>query len=461
MGIGKSKAVGNISERGGMIVMHKKMLPWLVTFSLAAGMSLQAVGEEAAEIDVSMMDASLDAGGDDGGSSAEEQQLQEEAQLVQEMEAVEREAEEQVKELEVIDEVLNDETMLEEEELISEKTLESESEIKVSSQVVYHDLVQTETQTLAAGAGGAATVSDGGLGELYIAVHGYPVGDLSKNEKKIYQFLRNKLGLNKAAASGVLANMYFESSFSTVAIGDGGTSLGLCQWHAGRCRSLMGWCNAHSMDYRSLDGQLNYLKYELENGYYNVLGYLYGVPDTADGAYHAGYYFCMYFESPDSVQTRSDARGTYAKSTYYPSDLDKYLVSTDGSAVTNTGASSGSSAAGKTGTQTTPVQEEKTVSKIKASDGSVISISTKTSVVGEDVPADSVADSGVTKPTGSALTETGTGTAGGSETAVGTGTAGGPETAAEQGLQAARRRKPRQKQKPKHAKPEGISGSNE
>ena len=235
MGIGKSKAVGNISERGGMIVMHKKMLPWLVTFSLAAGMSLQAVGEEAAEIDVSMMDASLDAGGDDGGSSAEEQQLQEEAQLVQEMEAVEREAEEQVKELEVIDEVLNDETMLEEEELISEKTLESESEIKVSSQVVYHDLVQTETQTLAAGAGGAATVSDGGLGELYIAVHGYPVGDLSKNEKKIYQFLRNRLGLNKAAASGVLANMYFESSFSTVAIGDGGTSLGLCQWHAGRC----------------------------------------------------------------------------------------------------------------------------------------------------------------------------------------------------------------------------------
>ena len=45
--------------------------------------------------------------------------------------------------------------------------------------------------------------------------------------------------------------------------------------------------------------------------------------------YRAGYYFCMYFESPDSVRVRSDARGTYAKVTYYPSDLDKYLEDDD------------------------------------------------------------------------------------------------------------------------------------
>ena len=423
MGIGKIGTFGSISERGGKFDMHRKLVPWLMTLSLAAGMGLQASGEE---IDASMMDVSLDAGavsedpgaasvndvsvseevvytqeqsGTGGGDSAAalEQQKKEDEELAKELEAAEREAEEQIKELDEINDVLNEEIMLGDEETVSERTLESENVVQES--VVYHEIVQTETQTLAAGSGSAATVSDGGLGELYIAVHGYPVGDLSKNEKRIYQYLRNDLGLHKAAASGVLANMYFESSFSTVAIGDGGTSLGLCQWHAGRCRSLMGWCKAHGMDYRSLDGQLNYLKYELENGYNNVLSYLNGVPDNAEGAYHAGYYFCMYFESPDSVQTRSDARGTYAKSTYFPSDLDKYLGSKGGS----------TTATVQTEKATEPV--EKVVSKVKASDGSVISISTHTSVVsGESVPDTLVSDdntAAVVAEKPETLTETG------------------------------------------------------
>ena len=35
---------------------------------------------------------------------------------------------------------------------------------------------------------------------------------------------------------------------------------------------MMGWCNAHDVDYRSLDGQLAYLKYELENAYAGTSG---------------------------------------------------------------------------------------------------------------------------------------------------------------------------------------------
>ncbi len=226
-------------------------------------------------------------------------------------------------------ETLPEETLLEDEEFDPNKDEDEEVDedsIQGGSAktVREHDETETEEGTTRGG-----NVADGGAGELYIAVHGYPVGDLTKNERTIYRFLRQELGLSKAAASGVLSNMYFESNFSSIAIGDGGTSLGLCQWHLGRCRSLMGWCEAHDLDYRSVEGQLEYLKYELENAYSGVLGYLYGVPDNAEGAYRAGYYFCMYFESPDSVRVRSDARGTYAKVTYYPSDLDKYLDETE------------------------------------------------------------------------------------------------------------------------------------
>ena len=173
----------------------------------------------------------------------------------------------------------------------------------------------------------SSVVSDAGLGELYLAVSGYPVSSLSENESAVYRFLRNDLGLNKAAAAGVLANIYCESNFSTIAIGDGGTSLGLCQWHAQRCRSLMGWCESAGYDYRSTEGQLHYLAAELRGGYAGVLSYLSSVPDTEEGAYQAGHYFCMYFENPDSVATRSDARGKIASNTYFAADLDRLLNS--------------------------------------------------------------------------------------------------------------------------------------
>ena len=169
----------------------------------------------------------------------------------------------------------------------------------------------------------------GGLGELYLAVSGYPVNSLSQNEADTYRFLRNELKLNKAAAAGVLANIYCESIFSSVAIGDGGTSLGLCQWHAERCRSLINWCGGQDYDYRSVEGQLHYLSAELRGGYSGVLDQLLSVPDTAEGAYQAGYYFCMHFEMPDNTATRSDARGQIAARTYFPADLDRYLAKSE------------------------------------------------------------------------------------------------------------------------------------
>lgn len=164
------------------------------------------------------------------------------------------------------------------------------------------------------------TVTD--WGETLFDFQAYPVGDLSENQAKIYRFLREELGLNKAAASGVLANIESESNFSPVALGDGGTSYGLCQWHAGRFSNLVNWCRENGYDYHLLEGQLAYLKQELEGGYRGVLEYLRQVPDTARGAYQAGYYWCMYYEIPSDTVNRSIYRGKAAMERYFPADLD-------------------------------------------------------------------------------------------------------------------------------------------
>ena len=165
-------------------------------------------------------------------------------------------------------------------------------------------------------------MNDAGLCEMEFADSGFTVSGLSRNEQTVYQFLRDELGLNKAAASGIMANIYCESGFSTVAIGNNSTSIGLCQWQDARCRQLTSWCFENGYDYRSLEGQLEYLRQEFENGYSGVYQYVMNVEDTPEGAYRAGYYFCMYYENPTSVSTRSDARGLLAKNSYYSADLD-------------------------------------------------------------------------------------------------------------------------------------------
>lgn len=133
------------------------------------------------------------------------------------------------------------------------------------------------------------------------------------NEKKVFDYCVNELGLNKAAACGILANMYCESGFRTNALGDGGTSVGVCQWHNGRWTSL----RAYTSDWQTLEGQLSYMKWELEHGYGATLNALRAVSDDAQGAYDAGYFWCMHYEMPDSAHTRGITRGYLAKNVYW------------------------------------------------------------------------------------------------------------------------------------------------
>lgn len=122
--------------------------------------------------------------------------------------------------------------------------------------------------------------------------HGADLG----TERSVFEFLTTELGLNSAAACGVLANIEAESNFILTSYGDGGTSYGLCQWHDGRFDALQSFCLLQGYDYWSLEGQLNYLAYELRTRYQSTYAALRRVANTSDGAYEAGYAWCVNFE---------------------------------------------------------------------------------------------------------------------------------------------------------------------
>lgn len=147
----------------------------------------------------------------------------------------------------------------------------------------------------------------------------------ASNARTIYDFCITELGLNSAGACGVLANIEAESNFSPTLYGDGGNSYGICQWNLSRFTNLKNYCNKNGYDWKSLNGQLQFLKYELTNnksdtGY--ILDKLKSVANTAQGAYDAGYKWCYYFERPANKEAKSQSRGNKAKNTYWPNYKD-------------------------------------------------------------------------------------------------------------------------------------------
>ena len=115
-------------------------------------------------------------------------------------------------------------------------------------------------------------------------------------ERQVYEYLTGELKLSTAAACGVLANIEHESAFQPTIFGDQGTSFGLCQWHNERFTALRGFCASLGLDYRSVEGQLAYLKYELGTNYTTLLLTLQSIDNPPDGAYRAGYLWCVHFE---------------------------------------------------------------------------------------------------------------------------------------------------------------------
>ena len=140
-----------------------------------------------------------------------------------------------------------------------------------------------------------------------------------ENANYIFDYLTQRLHYSEAAACGIMANIRCESTFNPHAWNAGGGSYGLCQWTGGRYGRLQSWCRSNGYDYSTIDGQLAYLEYELQNHYTGVENYLRSVENTRDGAYNAGQYYCYHFEAPASRGSVSVYRGGLASGTFWDS----------------------------------------------------------------------------------------------------------------------------------------------
>ncbi len=144
-----------------------------------------------------------------------------------------------------------------------------------------------------------------------------------ENEIIVYRFARNVLKVNMAAAAGILANLRSESSFDPHAScidTNGLTSYGVCQWNGGRFTKLKKYCAEQNLDYTTLEGQLDYLAYELKTSERSSFLTVKGVEDTAEGAYQAGYNWAANFER--CARKFHKGRAACAQEHYWPMVLE-------------------------------------------------------------------------------------------------------------------------------------------
>ncbi len=109
-----------------------------------------------------------------------------------------------------------------------------------------------------------------------------------------------KKGYTPSQASGIAGNIYVESGYKTGALGDGGTSYGLCQWHNTRWERLVEFCEEKGLDSSSVEGQLIYLDWELKTREKKARIELM----KTDTPYDSAYAFAKYFERPSKINPK-------------------------------------------------------------------------------------------------------------------------------------------------------------
>ena len=127
----------------------------------------------------------------------------------------------------------------------------------------------------------------------------------------IFNYLTNTYGYNKAAACGILANIRFESNFDAD-VGD--YYYGLCQWGGSRQANLYNYCAENGLDASSIEGQLEFLNYEMTSSYPGMKNYLLSAENSETGAYNAAIYFCENFEGAATSEGRGDLAASYFNS---------------------------------------------------------------------------------------------------------------------------------------------------
>lgn len=166
---------------------------------------------------------------------------------------------------------------------------------------------------------------------------------LESTPKEIVSFLTGK-GLCTAAGIGVIGNIKAESGFDTGAIGDNGTSFGICQWHNDRGTAMKQTAGTNWAT--NLSGQLEYLWHELTTSYnQTVLIPLQNVSNTLEGAKSAAETWCRKFEIPADVENEVVKRKNNAEE-YWNMIV---VVSTTNTGTTSTNATAQTTVANQSG----------------------------------------------------------------------------------------------------------------
>ena len=145
----------------------------------------------------------------------------------------------------------------------------------------------------------------------------------------VYNFLIDELGLNDAAALGVLISLDNESGINADKLERPYMQgFGLAQWtdsdyyHFYLWENLRKFCLNNNFTWTSYEGQLWFLKHELTESppsdrYTKCYNYLLGVPNTLDGANSAAYYWAVYHQGG----------GTFLSPTQYASLMQSRIMS--------------------------------------------------------------------------------------------------------------------------------------
>lgn len=167
----------------------------------------------------------------------------------------------------------------------------------------------------------------------------------AENTAAIYKYLTQTMGLNTAAACGVMTNINAESGMSPInlqntyntSIGlsdseytsrvDSGkytkftsdsAGYGLCQWtSSGRKSNLLNYAKEKKTSIGDLNMQMSYFEKELTGSYQSVYVTLKNVPNTAAGAYIAAAEMCMCYEIPANTVATAASRGKTCLSNYW------------------------------------------------------------------------------------------------------------------------------------------------
>lgn len=97
-------------------------------------------------------------------------------------------------------------------------------------------------------------------------------------------------GYSEAGIAGIMGNLQAESGLNPTATN--GRTIGIAQWLGGRIDNLMNFCANDGYDPYSLEGQLNFLYYEMSTGYPRVHAAMMSATDPEEAAS----FFCAYYE---------------------------------------------------------------------------------------------------------------------------------------------------------------------